>query len=160
VYTLFSNRVRHKDGVNHWIPFDETEVGAPERFSSHVVRELITKSGALVPDTRDASSIFGEVDAREDDGWSPLSTLSVEADAVLMAGRKIWSYYLSCPDVDVNASFYDISAFFQGTKSNGDLSGRSDDAVYEPLRKELGLAKRVLERKIAPKVFEYGFLMK
>lgn len=34
VYTLFSrqNRVQSKDGINHWIPFTEAEVGAHERF--------------------------------------------------------------------------------------------------------------------------------
>lgn len=160
VYTLFSNRIRHSDGTNHWIPFGEEEVGSPERFSSHTVRDLITRPGALVPATRDAGSLFGEVDAREDAGWFPLSTVSAEAGAVFGTGRKIWEYYLAQPGVDVNASFYDISARFQGTKANGELSGRSDDPVYEPLRKELGRAKRVLERKIAPKVFEHGFLIK
>ncbi len=156
VYTLFSNRIKHSDGPNHWIPFSEDEVGAPERFSSHIVRELITQPGALVP----ADSLFGEVDAREDDGWFPLSTMSDEAHAVYETGRRIWSYYLSISGVDVNASFYDISARFQGTKSNGELSGRSDNPVYESLRKELGRVKRLLERKIAPKVFDYGFLVK
>lgn len=160
VYTLFSNRIKRSDGMNHWIPFDETEVGASERFSSHVVRDLITRPGALVPDTRDAGSLFGEVDAREDDNWIPLSSMSEEAHDVYETARKIWSYYLSQPDANVNASFYDIACRFQGTKSNGELSGRSDDSVYESLRRQLGHAKRILERKIAPKVFDYGFLIK
>ena len=159
-YTLFSNRIRHSNGINHWIPFDEAEVGSPERFSSHVVRDLITRPGALVPDTRDEDSLFGEVDAREDDGWYPLATLSAEAEAVYEIGRRIWKYYLTLPDADVNASFYDIAARLQDMKPNGELSGRSDDPVYEPLRNELGRVKRVLERKIAPKAFQYGFLIK
>ena len=160
VYTLFSNRIRHSEGINHWIPFNEKEVSSPERFSSHLVRELITRPEALVPLTRDKGSLFGEEEARRDDNWFPLDTMSEEASAVYEAGRKIWQYYLSFSGVDVDASYYEISAKFQGTKSNGQLSGRSNDSVYEPLRKELNHAKRLLENKIAPKAFEFGFLLR
>lgn len=160
IYTLFSNRIKLADGINHWIPFSEEEVCSPERFSSHVVRDLLTRPGALVPTTRDTGSLFGEVDAQEDADWSPLFTMSAEAEAVFETGRHIWKYYLSQPGVDVNASFYDIGAHFQGVKSNGELSGHSEDTMYEQLRKEIGRAKHVLERKIAPKAFEFRFLIK
>lgn len=160
VYTLFSNRIKLADGINHWIPFSEEEVCSPERFSSHVVRNLLTCPGALVPATRDTESLFGEEEAKKDADWFPLSTLSTEAGVVFETGRKIWTYYLSQPDIDVNASFYDIEAKFQGRKSNGDLSGHSEDMTYEQLRIEIGHAKRVLEKRIAPKSFEFGFLIK
>ena len=160
IWTLFSNRISNAKGTNHWIPFNEADVSSPERFSSHTVYRLLTRPGALVPTTRDSGSLFGEVDAREDDDWFPLATLSNEARDVYETGRKIWEYYLSLPDADINASLYDISVHFQGTKSNGDLSGHSDDETYESLYRELGRAKRVLERKIAPKAFEFGFLIR
>ena len=37
VYTLFSdfNVIKSKDGINHWIPFTEEEVGARDCFASH-----------------------------------------------------------------------------------------------------------------------------
>ncbi len=160
IYTLFSNRIRNTEGTNHWIPFSEEEVNSPERFASHIVKDLLITPGALVPITRDETSLFGEIDAREDDAWYPLSTISTEAKTVLDTGRKIWIHYLAQADVNVNASFYEIGAKFQGTKANGELSGRSDDPIYEPLRNEIGRAKRVLEKKIAPKAFEFRFLIK
>ena len=44
VFTLFSgaNYVKSADGVNHWIPFTEEEVGAKDCFASHFMGDLIS----------------------------------------------------------------------------------------------------------------------
>ncbi|MEZ4724887.1 MAG: hypothetical protein R2863_09565 [Candidatus Kapaibacterium sp.] len=39
---------------------------------------------------------------------------SEEATAVFDAGRELWKYYHSQPNVNVNASLYDIREYFQG----------------------------------------------
>jgi hypothetical protein len=43
VYTLFhnSNNIQSKHGINHWIPFTETEVNAQTRFESHFMTDFI-----------------------------------------------------------------------------------------------------------------------
>ena len=43
MYTLFhgQNRISCKEGVNHWIPFTEAEVGAQEAFRSHFMSEWL-----------------------------------------------------------------------------------------------------------------------
>lgn len=43
VFTLFhgQNRIMSRDGVNHWIPFTEEEVGAKDCFKSHFMSDFI-----------------------------------------------------------------------------------------------------------------------
>ena len=53
VFTLFSgqNRVMSRDGVNHWIPFTEEEVGAKDCFASHFMSDFINgRAGRSRPD--------------------------------------------------------------------------------------------------------------
>ena len=85
---------------------------------------------------------------------------SDEATAVFDAGRELWKYYHSQNDVDinVNASFYDIRTYFQGTNALGRMNARSEDAIYTKLIGELRNNLSVLAEKIKPKVYEYGFL--
>ena len=85
---------------------------------------------------------------------------SKEATAVFDAGRELWKYYHGQNDVDinVNASFYDIRAYFQGTNAQGRMNPRSEDATYTKLIGELRNNLSVLADKIKPKVYEYEFL--
>ncbi len=48
VYTLFSdfNVIKSRDGVNHWIPFTEEEVGAKDCFASHFMSDFINGRAA------------------------------------------------------------------------------------------------------------------
>jgi hypothetical protein len=62
------------------------------------------------------------------------------------------------PSYSVNASFYDIREFFQGRKDSGTMNTKSDDETYNALIKTLRDAQKALAEKIAPKVYEYGFL--
>ena len=57
-----------------------------------------------------------------------------------------------------NASFYDIREFFQGKNSSGKMNASSDDEKYNALISDLRAKQKILAKKIAVKVYEYGFL--
>ena len=54
IWTLFStqNRVSSHDGVNHWIPFTEEEVGAKSCFKSHFMSDILGGRVSSLADTR------------------------------------------------------------------------------------------------------------
>jgi hypothetical protein len=64
------------------------------------------------------------------------------------------------PEYNVNASLYDIRAFFQGVNENGRMNNKSDDEEYNRLIGNLNESLKKLAKKIEPKVYEYGFLKK
>jgi len=88
---------------------------------------------------------------------APLS-FSPEAQAVIDAGRELWRYYHSKPNVNVNASLYDIKEYFQGRNQQGKMNFRSNDETYNELIANLREKLKTLAKKIEPKVYEYGFL--
>ena len=84
---------------------------------------------------------------------------STEAKDVFDAGRELWKYYHQQPNVNVNASLYDIREYFQGrNETTGKMNNRSDDEKYTALIADLREKLKVLGSKIEPKVYEYGFL--
>jgi hypothetical protein len=137
VFTLFhgQNRISAGDGVNHWIPFAEKEVGAKEKFESNFMSKFLKDK-----------------------------TLSPEAAAVLDAGQELWKYYhakiKTNRTASVNASFYDIREFFQGRKETGTMNSKSNDETYNALIKTLREKQKTLAKKIEPKIYKYGFLKK
>jgi hypothetical protein len=117
--------------VNHFIPFTEAEVGAPDRFESDfMVKYLADK------------------------------TLSPEAQAVLDEGRKLWKSYfaktdshkvreelkLNRPDV----GWYQIRKALEARNKDGD----SVPVSFEPFKQ----AYEALGDKLRPMVFELGFM--
>ncbi|MDR0683024.1 MAG: hypothetical protein LBG15_14425, partial [Dysgonamonadaceae bacterium] len=140
VYALLGdkNRISAKDGVaaglcNRWIPYTEKEVDSKEKFESNFMSDFLKNK-----------------------------TFSPEAAAVLDAGRELWKYYhakiKNNKTASVNASFYDIREFFQGRKESGTMNAKSDDETYNMLIKDVREKHKELANKIAPKVYEYGFL--
>ena len=83
---------------------------------------------------------------------------SAEETTVFDAGRALWKYYHSQNDINVNASLYDIRAYFQGRNATGRMNTRSDDAKYTILIGDLRKSLIILADKIKPKVYEYEFL--
>ena len=83
---------------------------------------------------------------------------SEEAKAVFDAGRELWKYYHSKPNVNVNASLYDIREYFQGRNDKGRMNSKSDDETYMELIGELRNKLNFLADKIKPKIYEYEFL--
>ena len=154
-FTLFhgQNRITNSEGINHWIPFTEQEVNAKAKFESNFMTDFI--KGKIKKEGSN-DTLFKD-DAIEES--KPL-VFSDEASAVFDAGRELWKYYHAQNDVDinVNASFYDIRAYFQGTNAFGRMNARSEDATYTKLIGELRNKLSVLADKIKPKVYEYEFL--
>jgi hypothetical protein len=135
MYTLFhgKNTIQSQFGTNHWIPFTEKQVSSKDRFASHFMSDYLKDK-----------------------------MLSNEAQGVYTAGLELWKYYhkmtKSNRTVSVNASFYDIRAFFQGKDENGKMNNKSTDEDYNMLLEALRDALKTLTLKIQPKVYEYGFL--
>ncbi|MDR2427095.1 MAG: hypothetical protein LBD46_07980 [Endomicrobium sp.] len=102
-YTLFNNNIQSKYGINHWIPFTETEVNSRDKFDSRFMTDFIngkqnyTAENILFPETKESRKL----------------EFSAEAQAVFAARKKLWKYYHAQPKSSVNASLYDIREHFQ-----------------------------------------------
>ena len=117
--------------VNHFIPFTEAEVNAPERFESDfMVRYLADKK------------------------------LSAEAEAVLEEGKKLWQAYFAYTDVHTvreelklnrpDVGWYQVRKALQARNASGDSQPVSFKAFEE--------AYKLLTEKLRPQVYELGFL--
>ena len=147
-YTLFNNNIQSKYGVNHWIPFTESEVNARSKFKSSFMTDFIAgkieRGGDLFTNGKKRRKLV----------------FSAEAKAVFDAGRKLWTYYHAQKKCNVNASLYDIREHFQGRNEKGKMNNKSNDKTYNDLIADLRSALKALAVKIEPKVYEYGFLKK
>lgn len=150
-FALFhsQNKITNSEGINHWIPFTEQEVNAQSRFESHFMTDFI--NGKI--EIENEADLFGK-----DTKQSKKREFSEEAKDVFDAGRELWKYYHSQPNVNVNASLYDIREYFQGRNEKGRMNSRSDDEKYMELIGELRDKLNFLADKIKPKIYEYGFL--
>lgn len=117
--------------VNHFIPYTEEEVGAPERFESDFMVEYM------------ADKVF-----------------STEARAVLDAGRVLWQAYFAHTDVRAvrdelklnrpDVGWYQVRKALQARNASGD---------FPPVSfKQLEIAYKAMTEKLQPMVYELGFL--
>ena len=159
VYTLFhgQNRISSKEGINHWIPFTEQEVDAPERFASNFMTDFI--KGKIKPTEEEEHQKIFNQDNLNLIPSAPL-VFSSEAQSVFDAGRELWHYYIKQENINPNASLYDIREYFQGRNEKGKMNNSSNDETYTTLISNLREKLKILAGKITPKVFEYGFLKK
>lgn len=117
--------------VNHFMPFTEAEVNAPERFESDFMVQYLADK-----------------------------TLSPEAQAVLDAGRQLWRAYFSTTDVRTvrdeyklnraDVGWYQIRNALKKRNESGDtmpVSFAAFESAYESLTD-----------KLRPQVFSLGFL--
>lgn len=160
IYCLFSgkNMFKSNGGTNHWIPFNEREVDAKERFKSRFMSDYL-KGKIKQKDSR--KDLFGTLKSFIPD--NPI-IFSDEAQEVMNAGRELWKYYHAQPNANPNASLYDIKGFFQEFKKSKDsklkMNSDSSDKTYMRLIKNLRTKMKALAEKIEPKVYEHGFLKK
>jgi len=170
IFMLFyeKNRITSKEGVNHFIPFSESQVGAKEAFESHFMRDFI--KGKIRRNSKSIESnnaLFSREDL-EQTCFVPTKPLefSAESQAVFDAGLNLWKYYHSQEFKDSanpynpNASLYDIKAYFQGFSDKGKMNPpqKAQDSYYKDLLGNLNYALKLLAKSIEPKVYEYGFL--
>jgi hypothetical protein len=117
--------------VNHFIPFTEEEVGAPDRFESDfMVNYLKDKK------------------------------LSKEAKAVLAEGKKLWQAYFATTDVRAvkeelklnrpDVGWYQIRNALKKRNESGDFVPVS----FKPFEESY----KILTEKLQPMVYELGFL--
>ncbi len=117
--------------VNHFIPFTETEVGADGRFESDFMAQYLADQ-----------------------------TLSPESLAVLDSGRALWRAYFSKTDVHAvreelklgrpDVGWYQIRNALKRRNDAGDDKPVDFSAIES--------AYKALSEKLAPMVFDLGFL--
>jgi len=148
-YMLFSNNLKVEDGINHFLPFTEKQVGAQDKFASSFMTDFFTgKIKMKNMKMFDGPLCIGKFNFSDD------------AEAVFEAGRKLWTYYHKQPRAWVNASLYDIRTYFQGRNEQGRVNAKSVDEKYNVLMRDLRLVLFRLARRIMPKIYEYRFLLK
>ncbi|EAJ6187283.1 hypothetical protein A9Y52_00640 [Campylobacter lari] len=144
------NYISTKEGVNHFIPFSEKELGiTQEAFKSDFMYKFI--NGKIKND-----------DVLFDDTLDKVE-FSNEAKELLKAGKELFKYYHTHKEKAgylVNASLYDIKEFFQGRDEKGKMNmpSKAKDEHYKILLSDLNLTLDVLAKKIESKIYEYGFL--
>ena len=184
-FALFDgqNQIKSSEGTNHWIPFTEQEVNAKEKFESNFMTQFIAgKSSPSPSEGAGQVHLFAEETKVKLHDNQP-KVFSDEAKTVFNAGRELWKYYhaqnfpsaggvpvgrggnntstssvLERGGYNVNASFYDIRAHFQGRNEKGRMNAKSDDAKYSELIAALRLSLKILADKIKPKIYEFEFL--
>jgi hypothetical protein len=161
-YTLFTNNIQSKFGTNHWIPFAEKEVNAHTKFESNFMFLYI--NGKI--NTETTADLFSKAEKNIQKAFQ----FSEIAIAVFNAGKELYKYYhqsIATPSPSgkvveglVNASLYDIKEYFQGRNDAGRMKTKSEDETYNNLINNLRKALEILEIKLQPKVYEFGFLKK
>ncbi|PUE61485.1 hypothetical protein B9Z45_06115 [Limnohabitans sp. 2KL-17] len=117
--------------VNHFIPFTEAEVNAPDRFESDFMVQYLADK-----------------------------TLSEEATAVLDAGRSLWTTYFAHTDVRTVRDQYKLNradvGWYQVRNALGERNKSGDTAPvnFSPFE----VAYQALTHKLRPQVFSLGFL--
>ena len=158
IFTLFhgQNRISAEQGVNHWIPFTERDIGCKSAFASDFMSRFI--AGKIKPQEQTGTLLT------ERKSLIPTEPLifSEQAQAVFDAGRELWTYYHAKQhygqNININASYYDIRKYFQG-ETNGKMNKTSNDEAYNELLLILKEKMKNLAKEIEKKVYLYKFLL-
>ena len=145
-FALFNNNITTVLDINHWIPFTENEVNASGKFESNFMTDFI--QGKIIDPQTKIFHLNLPV---------PIHFTS-ESKAVFGAGKLLWTFYHKQIGSNPNAALYDIKLHFQGTNAKGRMNPKSIDANYNQLLGNLRRTLKILSMKVAPKIYEYGFL--
>ena len=171
--------------VNHFIPFTEAEVNAPDRFESDFMVQYL----AAIANNAKQSSLQKDVDCditlakttemdcldtieiTEDNGLAlRLATrnddienengLSIEANAVLNVGRVLWQAYFEHVDVRSTRDTFKLNRPDVGWyQVRNALKARNASGDYAPVDFNVfELAYKNLSDKLRPQVYTLGFL--
>lgn len=134
--------------VNHFIPFTEEEVNAPERFESDFMVNYLEQLPPLSysPPLEGLGVVY--------------QGLSLEANQVLHQGKLLWQAYFAQTDVHTvreelklnraDVGWYQIRKALQARNASGDFVVVS----FKPFEE----AYKTLTEKLQPLVYELGFL--
>lgn len=133
--------------VNHFIPFTEEEVGAPDRFESDF---MVRYMASPRPSPKGEGAVQPTV----------MESMSVEAKAVLDEGRRLWQAYFAHTDVRSvrdelklnrpDVGWYQIRKALEARNKSGDFAPVSFAAFKN--------AYDALTEKLQPMVYALGFL--
>jgi len=116
--------------TNHFIPFTETEVNAPDRFESDFMVQYLSDKH-----------------------------ISNQSISVLSEGKLLWKHFFSKTDVRNVREKYKLnrpdSGWYQIRKA---IEERNMDTDIQVSFKPFEVAYRELEEKLRPQVYSYGFL--
>ncbi len=153
IFSLFhsQNRITSVNGINHWIPFNELQVNAKEKFGSSFMSDFLL-NGSNISIQKDLFDIYEK--------RTNAFTFSDEANQVYKNGLALWQYYHSQENINVNASFYEIREYFQKRNNKGIMNITSEDEYYNNLLSILRQSLKILANKIELKTYEYEFLLR
>jgi hypothetical protein len=143
--------------VNHFIPYTEAEVNAPDRFESDFMVQYLAALQAKQSECVDTSTQAASTHAAT---CRRTPAISLEAQAVLDAGRVLWQAYFAETDVRsvrdelklnrADVGWYQIRNALKARNASGDnvaIDFKPFEAAY-----------KTLSDKLQPQVFELGFL--
>ncbi|EAK2539626.1 hypothetical protein BOI84_01745 [Campylobacter upsaliensis] len=169
IFMLFhgKNRITNKEGINHFIPFSEKELGAAEAFESHFMQDFLQGKIKISNKKKKGQQEFDFQSDELEDTFTPTKPLifSDEAKEVLQAGKELFKHYheqaKDKENYNPNAALYDIKAHFQGFNDKGKMNPpqKAQDEAYKDKLGELNYALKNLAKKIEVKVYEYEFLL-
>ncbi len=148
--------------VNHFLPFTEAEVGAPERFESDFMVQYLSarhcEEGTARrgnPEKQDGSP-RRQAAARDDNPYE----LSPEAAAVLDAGRELWrAYFAEIAPHTVREEYKLNRADVGWYQIRNALKKRNESGNGKPVDfSAFEAAYKALSEKLVPQVYELGFL--
>ena len=156
-FTLFhgQNKISCINNLNHWIPFTEKEIHAKAKFTNNFMTNFIKNQLITMPQTPITLITLQKTTALY---HKKPSVFSLEAEAVMDAGRSLFTYYHAQNNININASFYDIKAHFQGRNNKGRMNPKSNDKEYTLLITALRNKINILGSIITPKIYAYQFL--
>jgi hypothetical protein len=172
IFTLFhsQNNVSSREGTNYWIPFTEEEVNAPEKFENHFMSDFL--KGKLTKTTQqEVVQLRFELEYPDEKNQNSQPQSSIQkiniqeeqmsptAKQVWQIAKSLWQYYLSQPNINVNASFYDIKEYFKGRDKEGKMNKKSNDEQFNNYIKNLNQAMKALTKEIKTKVYQHKFLL-